>query len=43
MPPRTIWHAADVNTMTDGSTMLPVPRRIATSVFISQISTTPEK
>ena len=43
MPPNTIWHAADENMITDGSTMLPVPRRIATSVFITQISTMLEK
>ena len=34
-PPNTIWQAAAPRITVDGSRMLPVPRRIEASVFIS--------
>ena len=35
VPPRMIWQTAELRIISDGSFMLPVPRRIAASVFIS--------
>ena len=43
MPPRTIWQTAELRTMREGNFMLPVPRRIAASVFISHGSSAPPK
>ena len=43
MPPRMIWQTAELSTISDGSFMLPVPRRIAASVFISHGTTAPPK
>ena len=43
MPPRMIWQVADDSIRSDGSFMLPVPRRIPANVFISQGTTAPPK
>ncbi len=43
MPPRTIWQAAEDSISSDGSFMLPVPRKIPAMVFISQGTTAPPK
>ena len=43
MPPRMIWQTAEERIISDGSFMLPVPRRMPANVFISQGSTAPPK
>ncbi len=43
MPPRMIWQTAELSTISEGSFMLPVPRRIAANVFISHGTTAPPK
>ena len=43
MPPRMIWQTAEDSIISDGSFMLPVPRRMPAMVFISQGSTAPPK
>ena len=35
MPPRMIWQTAELKIISDGSFMLPVPRRIPAIEFIS--------
>ena len=42
-PPITIWQNADDRIRNDGSFMLPVPRRMAASVFITHGMTAPPK
>ena len=43
MPPRMIWQTAEENIISDGSFMLPVPRRIPDMVCISQGRMAPPK
>jgi hypothetical protein len=43
VPPRMIWQIADESIMSDGSFMLPVPRKMPDIVFISHGTTAPPK
>ena len=43
VPPRMIWQAADESIISDGSFMLPVPRKIPAMVFISHGMIAPPK
>src|SRR4051812_15589611 len=43
VPPKMIWQVAEESISSDGSFMLPVPRKTPAKVFISQGTTAPPK